>query len=157
MVTRERAPAKINLYLHVLGRRGDGYHVLDSLVAFADIGDEIEAVPAPGLTLEIAGPFAASLRGGEQDNLVRRAALALAARLGRAPGAALRLVKNLPVASGVGGGSSDAAATLRALMRLWRAALEEAALGEIAASLGADVPVCLAPRTRAFSPRAATT
>jgi 4-diphosphocytidyl-2-C-methyl-D-erythritol kinase len=139
----EPAPAKINLYLHVLGRRADGYHRLDSLVAFADIADEVSAAPAPTLTLDVTGPFAASL-GAVPDNLVWRAALGLAERLGRAPAAALTLVKNLPVSSGIGGGSSDAAAALRALARLWRAPEQ---LHALAASLGADVPVCLAPRT----------
>ena len=139
----ETAPAKINLYLHVLGRRADGYHRLDSLVAFADIADEVRAVAAPALTLDVTGPFAAAL-GEASDNLVWRAATGLAARLGRAPEAALTLVKNLPVSSGIGGGSSDAAAALRALARLWRAPKHD--LHELAASLGADVPVCLAPR-----------
>jgi len=139
----ETAPAKINLYLHVLGRRADGYHLLDSLVAFADIADEVRAVAAPALTLDVTGPFAAAL-GEASDNLVWRAATGLAARLGRAPEAALTLVKNLPVSSGIGGGSSDAAAALRALARLWRAPKHD--LHELAASLGADVPVCLAPR-----------
>jgi 4-diphosphocytidyl-2-C-methyl-D-erythritol kinase len=142
----ETAPAKLNLYLHVLGRRADGYHVLDSLVAFADIGDEVAAAPARSLSLDIAGPFAPGL-AADASNLVWRAATALAQRLGRAPDAALTLAKNLPVASGIGGGSSDAAATLRALLALWRAELAPEALHEIAAALGADVPVCLARRT----------
>lgn len=142
---RIAAPAKINLYLHVLGRRADGFHELDSLVAFADIGDVVTAAPAADLSLAIDGPFAGNL-AGEADNLVLRAARGLAERLGIAPGAALRLTKNLPVASGIGGGSSDAAATLRALARLWRADLPQAALAEIAAGLGADVPVCLFAR-----------
>jgi 4-diphosphocytidyl-2-C-methyl-D-erythritol kinase len=142
---RIAAPAKINLYLHVLGRRADGFHELDSLVAFADIGDVVTAAPAADLSLAIDGPFAGNL-AGEADNLVLRAARGLAARLGIAPGATLRLTKNLPVASGIGGGSSDAAATLRALARLWHADLPQAALAEIAAGLGADVPVCLFAR-----------
>ncbi len=101
------------------------------------------AVAASALTLEVTGPFAAAL-GELRDNLVWRAATGLAARLGRAPEAALTLVKNLPVSSGIGGGSSDAAAALRALARLWHA--PEHDLHDLAASLGADVPVCLAPR-----------
>jgi 4-diphosphocytidyl-2-C-methyl-D-erythritol kinase len=141
------APAKLNLYLHVTGRRADGYHLLDSLVAFADIGDRLIATPAAGLTLTVAGPFAGALAGGAQDNLVWRAATLLAARLGRAPGAALTLVKNLPVASGIGGGSSDAAATLKLLLDLWQASPPPDMLAEIAGELGADVPVCLAART----------
>src|SRR5712675_1540317 len=94
-----RAPAKLNLYLHVVGRRADGYHLLDSLVAFADIGDRVTASAATELSLTIAGPFAGALAGDDKSNLVWRAAAALAQRLGRAPAAALTLEKNLPVAS----------------------------------------------------------
>jgi 4-diphosphocytidyl-2-C-methyl-D-erythritol kinase len=139
---RVAAPAKINLYLHVVGRRADGFHELDSLVAFADIGDVVTAASADALSFAIDGPFAGAL-SGEADNLVLRAAKALAERLGIAPRAALRLTKNLPVASGIGGGSSDAAATLRALSLRWGANLPPAALADLAAGLGADVPVCL--------------
>jgi len=145
MALSAAAPAKLNLYLHVLGRRPDGYHRLDSLVAFADIGDALAARPAPALALDIAGPFAAGLAGGEK-NLVWRAAALLAEKLGRLPGAALTLTKNLPVASGIGGGSSDAAATLKLLLELWQARLDDAALAALAQELGADVPVCLAAR-----------
>jgi 4-diphosphocytidyl-2-C-methyl-D-erythritol kinase len=141
------APAKLNLYLHVVGRRPDGYHELDSLVAFADVADEIVAAPAPNLSLTVAGPFGHALGGNRRGNLVWRAAVALARELGRPPGAALTLVKNLPVASGIGGGSSDAAATLRALTALWPTALDEKALARLAGELGADVPVCLTART----------
>lgn len=141
------APAKLNLYLHVIGRRPDGYHELDSLVAFADIADEVAAAPAQSLSLAVAGPFASALGGNKRGNLVWRAAMALARQLGRPPGAALTLVKNLPVASGIGGGSSDAAATLQALLALWRATLDDDALARLAAELGADVPICLAART----------
>jgi len=139
------APAKINLFLHVIGRRPDGYHLLDSLVAFADIGDEITAAPAEALSLAVSGPEAAALSGLDGDNLVLRAASRLAGHHGIAPDAALRLDKHLPVASGIGGGSSDAAATLRALAALWGLPLDPAAM-EIAAALGADVPACLAGR-----------
>jgi 4-diphosphocytidyl-2-C-methyl-D-erythritol kinase len=142
-----RAPAKLNLYLHVVGRRSDGYHLLDSLVAFADIADEIVAAPADALSLDIAGPFAAALDADKEQNLVWRAAMLLARHLGRPPGAALTLTKNLPVASGIGGGSSDAAAALRALAALWEARLDASEIAAIAAALGADVPVCLAART----------
>ena len=208
---KEFAPAKVNLYLHVTGRRGAGYHLLDSLVVFADVGDLLEAEPDEGLRLEIAGPFAAALNpharphparcasrplppGGRGDrslpaplapsgrasplplaeeaaapsaagegaapsaagegaadegaapNLVLRAARALSARTGSTAGARLRLTKTLPVASGIGGGSSDAAATLRLLARLWRIDLSDADLAAIALTLGADVPACLAAR-----------
>jgi len=138
----EPAPAKLNLYLHITGRRGDGYHELDSLVAFAEAGDAVQACPAEVLSLAVDGPQAAAL-AGEADNLVLRAARALAAAVGLEPAAALRLDKRLPVASGIGGGSADAAAALRALVRLWRLDIAADRLAEIALGLGADVPVCL--------------
>ena len=141
----EPAPAKVNLYLHLTGRRDDGYHLLDSLVVFAGIGDTLSAAPAETLSLHVAGPFAAGL-AGEPDNLVLRAARALAAEAGVTAGAHLVLDKHLPVASGIGGGSADAAAALRLLCRLWRLAPQPAALARLAAGLGADVPVCLAGR-----------
>jgi 4-diphosphocytidyl-2-C-methyl-D-erythritol kinase len=139
----EFAPAKINLYLHVTGKRDDGYHLLDSLVVFAGIGDSVAVAPAERLTLTIDGPMAAGLPT-DQTNIVWKAAQALAARVGGAPGAAITLTKRLPVASGIGGGSADAAATLRALERLWRVELAAADRHALALSLGADVPVCLA-------------
>ena len=142
---RVEAPAKINLFLHVTGRRGDGYHELESLVGFAAVHDRIEARPGDRLALEIDGPFAAALDAGA-DNLVLRAARALAREAGVAAGARLRLHKALPVAAGIGGGSSDAAAALRALAALWGAAVAEPALARLALALGADVPVCLAAR-----------
>ena len=139
---RAFAPAKLNLYLHVTGRRPDGYHVLDSLVAFAGCGDVLRAEDAPALSLRVTGPLAAGL-DTEADNLVLRAARALAAEAGTAPRAALTLEKHLPVASGIGGGSADAAAALRVLCALWRLKLDPAVLDRIALRLGADVPVCL--------------
>jgi 4-diphosphocytidyl-2-C-methyl-D-erythritol kinase len=148
----EFAPAKVNLYLHVVGRRADGYHLLDSLVAFADIGDRVEAAPVAGLSLTLAGPEAGALAGLGEENLVLRAARLLAAVVaaeapGRAPpGAALRLDKHLPAASGIGGGSSDAAAALRVLARLWNSQINETRLAALATELGADVPACLAAR-----------
>jgi 4-diphosphocytidyl-2-C-methyl-D-erythritol kinase len=142
------APAKLNLYLRVIGRRGDGYHLLDSLVAFATLADRVEAEPAAALTLGIDGPFAYTLAVESLgENIVLRAARALAARLGIAPAARLRLTKNIPVAAGLGGGSADAAAALLALAELWRADLPAASLDAVAAGLGADVPMCLAGRT----------
>lgn len=135
------APAKINLLLQVTGRRADGYHLLDSLVVFAAVGDWLEARPAAALTLRLAGPFAASLTGA--DNLVLKAARALQAAAAVAAGADITLHKELPVASGIGGGSADAAATLRLLARLWRVE-DSALLARLAPGLGADVPVCLA-------------
>jgi len=139
-VAEERARAKVNLFLHVLGRRPDGYHKLDSLAIFPDAADLVRAEPADELTLELDGPFAPALAG---DNLVVRAARALAEAAGQTRGARLILDKRLPVASGIGGGSADAAATLRLLSRLWNLALPAAALNAIALELGADVPVCL--------------
>jgi len=140
------APAKVNLYLHVTGRRADGYHLLDSLVAFADIGDRLTAEPAAALSLEIGGPEAASLAATGDGNLVLRAARLLADYAGISDGAALYLDKNLPVAAGIGGGSSDAAATLRALSRLWSVSIGADALRELGARLGADIPACLCGR-----------
>lgn len=139
---RSAAPAKINLYLHVTGKRPDGYHTLDSLVVFAGIQDVVVARPAETLALETDGPFAGAVPAGP-DNLVLRAASALADAMGVAAGARLTLTKRLPVASGIGGGSADAAAALRALCRLWGLAPDAAVLDRIALRLGADVPVCL--------------
>ena len=141
----EPAPAKVNLYLHLTGRRDDGYHLLDSLVVFAGIGDTLTAAPAETLSLHVAGPFAAGL-AGEPDNLVLRAARALAAEAGVTVGAHLVLDKHLPVASGIGGGSADAAAALRLIASANRGALSETAMAAIAARLGSDVTVCLANR-----------
>jgi 4-diphosphocytidyl-2-C-methyl-D-erythritol kinase len=141
------APAKVNLYLHVLGRRSDGYHLIDSLVGFVDIGDRIAARLAASLLLELDGPEAADLAAAGENNLVLRAARLLAAHAGIAAGAAFELQKNLPVTSGLGGGSSDAAAALRALCRLWRVAVDDEALSSLGAELGADMPVCIFGRT----------
>lgn len=143
------APAKLNLYLHVLARRDDGYHDLDSLVAFASLHDVVEVAPADGLSLTLDGPFAADLAidVAEADNLVLRAARLLQAHVGAKRGAAIRLHKIIPLASGLGGGSADAAATMLALCRLWHAEVPLAALSDLSLDLGADVPVCLASRT----------
>jgi 4-diphosphocytidyl-2-C-methyl-D-erythritol kinase len=150
---QESASAKVNLFLHVGERRTDGFHPLQSLAVFTEAGDLLHAEAAPALSLAIDGPFAAGLQA-EDDNLVLRAAKtlqswALAAQAGTPAGAALTLTKNLPVASGIGGGSADAAAALRALKRLWRLEIEDAVLAEIAAGLGSDVPVCV-PAQAAF-------
>ncbi|MBV8239544.1 MAG: 4-(cytidine 5'-diphospho)-2-C-methyl-D-erythritol kinase [Hyphomicrobiales bacterium] len=144
------APAKVNLYLHITGRREDGYHLLDSLVVFAGTGDNLRFAPAEGLTLALEGPGAWLLKQDE-DNLVLRAARLLAEALGRPAQAAITLEKNLPVASGIGGGSADAAATLRGLLSLWEAELDEAKLKEIGLKLGADLPVCLVGRPTQMS------
>ncbi|MEO1190549.1 MAG: 4-(cytidine 5'-diphospho)-2-C-methyl-D-erythritol kinase [Pseudomonadota bacterium] len=144
------ARAKINLSLRVVGRRppGDakaGYHELDSLVVFAEAGDRLQAAQADSLDLQLTGPFASALTA-EPNNLVLRAARALAEHLGRVPAARLILDKQLPVASGIGGGSADAAATLQALLALWAVEVPEQELAELALPLGADLPVCLASR-----------
>jgi 4-diphosphocytidyl-2-C-methyl-D-erythritol kinase len=145
MSVRVFAPAKVNLTLQVGRPRADGLHPLQSIVVFADVGDWIEAAPGESLSLAVTGPFASAL-AGDRDNLVLRAARALAARIGVAHGAALALDKQLPVASGLGGGSSDAAATLKALNQLWRAGLSQSELAALAAEIGADVAVCLSAR-----------
>ncbi|RHW17239.1 4-(cytidine 5'-diphospho)-2-C-methyl-D-erythritol kinase [Sphingomonas gilva] len=141
----EFAPAKLNLALHVRGRPADGYHDLETLFAFADIGDRLTAVPADALSLAIGGRFAEELNA-EQDNLVLRAARMLGEVLGRDPTFALILDKALPVASGIGGGSADAAATLRLLARAWDVSADHPALIDCAARLGSDVPACLLSR-----------
>lgn len=139
----EFAPAKLNLALHVRARRPDGYHVLETLFGFcADIGDRLSAAPADGITLSLTGPEAAAL-AGEGDNLVLRAAHMLAEAAGIGAGARLTLDKHLPVASGIGGGSADAAAALRLLNRLWGLGWSLDRLAPLAARLGADVPACL--------------
>ena len=136
------APAKINLFLHVGPRRADGYHALQSLVCFAEAGDALRFAPAETFSLSVEGPFAKGL-SGEEDNLILRAGRALAAHAGVRAGAAMTLTKNLPVASGIGGGSADAAAALRGLVKLWGLSPSETELRDIALSLGSDVPVCL--------------
>jgi 4-diphosphocytidyl-2-C-methyl-D-erythritol kinase len=142
-----RAPAKINLTLHVLGRRADGYHDLESLVAFAGTGDDLRLEPSETLSLEVAGPTA-PLAGSHADNLVMKAARLLAERVDGLKVGTFHLTKRLPVAAGIGGGSSDAAAALRLLGRLNGLPLSHPALLEAARLTGADVPVCLEPRAR---------
>lgn len=135
------APAKLNLYLHVLGRIGE-YHRLESLVVFTRFGDQLDVSPSNGLSLDIQGPFASEC-GPIEENLVMRAAHKLAAYAHAPAGAKMTLYKNLPVASGLGGGSSDAAAAIRLLMSLWNLDISDAKIMDVALSLGADVPVCL--------------
>lgn len=143
----ENAPAKVNLTLRVLGRRADGYHEIESLVVFADFGDRLGLAPAPKLTLKVHGPRAAQA-GGEADNLVLKAARALAERIPGIVLGAFELEKNLPVAAGIGGGSADAAAALRLLATLNDLTRDEPRLYAAARASGADVPVCLDPRPR---------
>ena len=139
------APAKVNLALHVTGRRKDGYHELDSLVAFAGVGDQIAALPGHDLSLVVGGPFAEGVPANG-DNLILRAAERLRAMRGVTQGAQLRLTKSLPAAAGVGGGTSDAAAALTLLAEMWGVEPLAPDAPE-AMELGADLPVCLsAPR-----------
>lgn len=142
----ETAPAKINLALHVTGRRDDGYHLLDSLVTFAEDGDELVFEACESDSFRVVGRFGAEL--SQDDNLVLKARDLLRATLdvrGLPHGpVAIMLDKSLPIASGIGGGSADAAATLRGLLKLWKAELAPETLQQIALKLGADVPMCLA-------------
>lgn len=140
----EPAPAKLNLALHVRGRRDDGYHELDTLFAFCTDGDLLHVDPSDALSLDIEGPFAADL-AADGDNLVIKAARALAAAAAIEAKAALTLEKKLPIASGVGGGSADAAAALRLLTRYW--AIDPTFASSVAPRLGADVPACLLSMT----------
>jgi len=148
----ELAGAKINLALHITGRRADGYHLIESLVVFADYADVVSAAPSEDgrMRLTVKGPFAASLAGATQaaDNLTIGAATALAATAGRKklPPMKLTLTKRIPIAAGLGGGSADAAAALRLLNREWGLKLGEAKLAEIGRTLGADVPMCVFSR-----------
>jgi 4-diphosphocytidyl-2-C-methyl-D-erythritol kinase len=149
MTISEFAPAKVNLFLHVLGRRLDGYHDLDSLVAFADVGDVVEVSADDVFSISVEGRFA-DRTPDDDSNLALRAARALGAALGIEAGARIRLTKNLPVAAGIGGGSADAAAVLRGLARMWQIG-PSLAFPDTAASLGADVPVCLLSRSARLS------
>ena len=143
----EFAPAKVNLSLHVLGRRADGYHEIDSLVAFAGIGDCVTFRPGERLELAVSGPTGASA-GATEDNLVLKAARALSQRVEGLRLGQFLLDKQLPVAAGLGGGSSDAAAALRLLAQSNDLSLQDARLHAAAQVTGADVPVCLEPTAR---------
>lgn len=142
-----RARAKVNLTLCVRGRRADGYHELESLVAFAGVGDMLTLEPDRELSLTVAGPHGAGL-AGQPENLVLRAARALAEEVGGLQSGRFHLVKRLPVASGIGGGSADAAGALRLLARLNRLPAGDPRLLRVAAKIGADVPVCVESRAR---------
>lgn len=139
----EPAPAKLNLALHVRGRLADGRHRIETLFAFCTDGDVVEVEGAGDLSLTVTGPFAEGL--GVEDNLVMRAARSLREEAGTEQGASLHLRKKLPIASGIGGGSADAAAALRLLTRFWR--LDPSHAAAVAPSLGADVPACLLSMT----------
>src|SRR5262249_52806532 len=137
---REYARAKVNLTLHVLGKRPDGYHELESLVVFADLCDELSFCPGPADRLRLEGPFAGAVDG---ENLVLKAKRTAAAWLEREISGDFKLEKNIPVAAGLGGGSSDAAAAIRLLLGVYDASSKPDAFIEKAAVIGADVPVCL--------------
>lgn len=143
----EDAPAKINLTLAVLGRRADGYHSIDSIVVFADVGDRLTFTPGPPLSLVVRGATAKAA-GPLDDNLVLKAARALAAEIPDLTLGRFTLEKRLPVAAGLGGGSSDAAAAIRLLARCNRLKLTDRRLLKVARDVGADVPVCIDPRSR---------
>ena len=144
-VLREAAPAKINLFLHIVGRRPDGMHLIDSLVVFAELGDVVTVRPGTDISLTRSGSMAGDLPPIE-DDLVFRAARLLAETAQVTAGATINVEKNLPVASGIGGGSADAAATIRALARLWRIDMPSDRMASLAQQLGADVAVCLESR-----------
>jgi len=136
------APAKINLALHVVGRRADGYHLLDSVVAFADCGDRITVEASDEDVFSVSGRYAEGVPT-DVGNLVLRARDALRLQTGGGGPVRIHLEKTLPIASGIGGGSSDAAATLKALRALWQADVSDEGLAALGLSLGADVPMCL--------------
>ena len=148
----ERAPAKVNLTLHVCGRRDDGFHDLESLVVFAGVHDRLTLQPANDLSIDVAGPTAAAA-GPSHDNSVLKAARALATNVEGLRVGAFHLTKRLPAAAGIGGGSSDAAAALRLLARLNQLPLDDPRIIEAARATGSDVPVCLDPRARMMSGR----
>ncbi|CCM74619.1 4-(cytidine 5'-diphospho)-2-C-methyl-D-erythritol kinase [Rhizobium mesoamericanum] len=150
LIVIEKAPAKINLALHVTGQRSDGYHLLDMLVTFTRHGDRLEFMPAKMDEFVMSGRFAGALGDSLDDNLVLKAREFLREAItregGSAPAVRIHLQKTLPIAAGIGGGSADAAATLRGLLRLWNVPLPWVTIEAIALRLGADVPMCLASR-----------
>ncbi len=145
MPLSEPAPAKLNLTLKVTGRRDDGYHLIDSVVVFSELGDTLTLQPDHALAFSADGPFASSLPPAN-DNLVLKAARLLGDAYGRQPAGRFHLTKRLPTDAGIGGGSADAAATIRLLARLWSISIDDTTLQSVALRLGADVPVCLRSR-----------
>ena len=148
------APAKVNLYLHVTGKRGDGYHTLDSLMGFVDVGDEITITPNEQLSFQIEGPYASAFDDKECDispaskNLVMQAAWGISKLTGHRLDCSITLRKNLPLGAGIGGGSADAAAVIWGLLELWDLPADIKGLDELLLSLGADVPVCFGCETQ---------
>lgn len=156
------APAKVTLFLHIVGQDDAGMHLLEGLAVFPDAADRVTVRPALDLTITVAGPFADSLppdsehaEGAPVDNLALQAARALRAAAGISAGAHIHLQKHLPIAAGLGGGSADAAATMHALTRLWKIPATAVDLAALGLELGADVPMCLAgggnPRSSLFA------
>ncbi len=141
-IVKIQARAKINLTLHITGKRKDGYHLLDSIIAFADKGDEIAIAPADKFTLKTNGEFADQLPLNKNDNLICQAAKKLAQELNQDLKLSITLTKSIPIGAGLGGGSSDAAATIKGLLNFWKAKIGEKELNDILLSLGADVPAC---------------
>jgi len=150
MILSRLAKAKVNLFLHITGRRDDGYHLLESLVCFPECGDVLEVLPSHRLSLQETGPFAGKM-GPWQDNLILKAAEMLQRNYGIVEGAEIHITKNLPVASGIGGGSSDAATVLHLLVKLWNINASDQELMALGAELGADLPVCLFARAALMS------
>ncbi len=156
-ITSLLAPAKINLYLHVTGRLDNRYHTLDSLIGFADIGDTVTIKPAQNFTFTTSGPFSKGFSTKELDsspsssNLAVRATWLISHALNKTPDFEIHLTKNLPMGAGIGGGSSDAATILWALMDYWKKSPDEEVLNTIMLELGADVPACLDCRPKFIS------
>ncbi len=142
----EDAPAKLNLFLHVGARRADGYHALESLVVFLELGDRLRLEPAQGFELVRTGPYAAALPNRPDEDLTARAITGLAEIFGHRPDFTVTLEKNIPVAAGLGGGSADAAAAIRLLCREWDVDPSDMRVRDLAQALGADVPMCLQSR-----------
>lgn len=142
-IFRIAAPAKLNLFLHIIGKRPDGYHLLESLTFFTEFGDHLEFTPSTNLTLHITGPMATGLQSDQSENLILRAAKLLQSHAKITNGATITLQKNIPIGAGLGGGSSDAAATLLALNQFWNLSLSTDNLIHLAAQLGSDIPACV--------------
>lgn len=150
MTLSRLAKAKVNLFLHITGKRDDGYHLLESLVCFPNCGDVLDVAPSNKVSLHEAGPYAGQM-GGWQDNLILKAAKLLKRETGVTAGAEIHITKNLPVASGIGGGSTDAATVLHLLCDLWNIEISTQELARLGVELGADLPVCLYGRPAMMS------
>ena len=145
------APAKVNLYLHITGKKKTGYHELDSLIVFTELHDIISVTTHHNIEISVRGPLAGQLSESPETNLVYKAAQILTELTDIPKGAKITVSKNIPVAAGLGGGSADAAAAIQALCKLWNIGLEDRVLATIALSLGSDVPACLLSKTAQIS------